>query len=128
MKNSSREAALLFNSGYDANIGLFSSIPQRNDVVICDQLVHNSIREGLRLGRQRKTHFFSHNDIQELADILRDERQLDPSCNIFVGVESIYSMDGDAAPVLEILKLCEKFEALLVIDEAHRCVLRPLLE
>ncbi len=106
-------AALIFNSGYDANIGLFSSLPSKNDTVIYDEYCHASIRDGLRLGVARNFSF-THNNINDLEKKLKRA-----TGNIFVAIESIYSMDGDSAPLKEIAKLCKKYEAHLIIDEAH---------
>lgn len=107
------EAALVFNSGYDANLGLFSSVPQRGDTILYDELVHASVRDGVRLSHA-KAFSFRHNDVQDLRQkITRAEG------TVFVAVESLYSMDGDLAPLDEIAALCEESGALLVVDEAH---------
>ena len=107
------EAALLFNSGFDANIGLLSVVPQRTDTILYDELCHASLRDGIRLSLA-KNYSFRHNDLAHLE-------QLFARCNgnIYVVVESIYSMDGDAAPLRELAALCEKYEAALIVDEAH---------
>ncbi len=107
------EAGLIFNSGYDANLGIFSSIPQRTDTVLYDQLVHASIRDGIRLSYAR-SFTFRHNDLDDL------ERRLNQATgNVYVAVESVYSMDGDSAPLREIAQLCSSHGANLVVDEAH---------
>ncbi|HIA11890.1 TPA: pyridoxal phosphate-dependent aminotransferase family protein [Candidatus Poribacteria bacterium] len=107
------EAGLIYNSGYDANLGLLSSVPGRNDTIIHDELIHASIRDGIRLGLA-KSYAFDHNDVSHL------ETQLKRAENrVFVAVESVYSMDGDLAPLKEICFLCEKYGAQLIIDEAH---------
>ncbi|MDZ4846543.1 MAG: 8-amino-7-oxononanoate synthase [Chitinophagales bacterium] len=107
------EAGLIFNSGYDANVGFFSSVPQKNDLVLYDELVHASIRDGLKLTRG-KTVEFQHNNIADLKFRLIGEFE-----NIYIAVESIYSMDGDFAPLKELVEICEKTGANLVVDEAH---------
>lgn len=107
------EAGLLFNSGYDANVGFFSSVPQSGDLVIADELVHASIRDGIKMTRGKSTYFL-HND---LADLQRKLQQ--PARNKFVVVESVYSMDGDFAPLKELVEFCRLFDAFLVVDEAH---------
>lgn len=107
------QAALIFNSGYDANIGLFSCIADKADTVIYDQYIHASIRDGLRLSSCR-SFSFKHNDIISLEQKLKQA-----SGHIIVAIESIYSMDGDEAPLNEILKLCEKYNANIILDEAH---------
>jgi 8-amino-7-oxononanoate synthase len=107
------EAGLLFNSGYDANLGLFSSVPQRGDTVIYDELCHASIRDGIRLSNATAWNF-RHNELAHLADRLKRAEG-----RVYVAVESIYSMDGDAAPLEAIAALCEKYDAALIVDEAH---------
>lgn len=107
------QAALVFNSGYDANLGLFSTVPKKGDTVVYDQLCHASIRDGLRLGTARNFSF-KHNDIEDLKQKLDSA-----SGNVFVAVESIYSMDGDKAPLKEIAELCQQSGAYLIVDEAH---------
>jgi 8-amino-7-oxononanoate synthase len=107
------EAGLIFNSGYDANVGFFSAVPQPGDIVYADELVHASIRDGLKMTRAACS-YFSHND---LAD-LEVQMQKHPG-NKFIAVESIYSMDGDFAPLLELVKLADKYGANLIVDEAH---------
>jgi len=107
------ENGLIFNSGYDANVGLFSSVPQRGDTIITDELIHASIIDGCRMSyadRQR----FEHNDLSSLESKLKTAKG-----KIFVAVESVYSMDGDCAPLKEILSLCEMYNANLIVDEAH---------
>ncbi|MBI1222122.1 MAG: aminotransferase class I/II-fold pyridoxal phosphate-dependent enzyme [Bacteroidetes bacterium] len=111
---SENEAALLFNSGYDANIGLYSSLLQRGDLIVYDELVHASIRDGIRLGFARSLSF-SHNDISDLEKKLKEGA----SGRIWVAVESIYSMDGDEAPLRELVKTGKLYGAELIVDEAH---------
>ncbi|MEO6884109.1 MAG: 8-amino-7-oxononanoate synthase [Bacteroidia bacterium] len=106
------EAGLIFNSGYDANIGLFSSLPKES-TIIYDELIHASVHDGIRLSKTTALRFM-HNDLFHLEARLKTAEGI-----IFVAVESIYSMDGDAAPLKEISALCEKYEAYLIVDEAH---------
>src|SRR6478609_2523555 len=107
------EAALIFNSGYDANVGLLSSVPVKGDVIISDEYNHASIIDGSRLSLASRLKF-KHNDLVDL------ERKLNlPADRKFVVVESIYSMDGDEAPLSDIANLCEKYNALMIVDEAH---------
>lgn len=110
------ETALLFNSGYDANLGLLSCIPQKNDIVIYDEHIHASMRDGIRLSFA-KSYGFQHNSLEDLEKKL----QIKPSGNgiKFVCIESLYSMGGDVSPLLKIIELCEKHEAHLIVDEAH---------
>jgi 8-amino-7-oxononanoate synthase len=106
-------AALLFNSGYDANLGLFSCIPQKGDTIFYDQLSHASIRDGIRLSFAQ-AFSFAHNDLNDL------EKKLTKAAGtIFIVTESVFSMDGDICPLSELVLLAEKHNAHLVIDEAH---------
>ncbi|WP_341840411.1 8-amino-7-oxononanoate synthase [Chitinophaga caseinilytica] len=104
---------LIFNSGYDANLGFFASVPQKGDVIIYDQLIHASIRDGMRLSAAQ-TFSFLHNDLNDL-----EKKLANADGRVFVAVESVYSMDGDIAPLVEIAALCGRHHALLVVDEAH---------
>lgn len=106
-------AGLIFNSGYDANIGLFSCIAKKGDTIIYDELIHASVHDGMRMGIAY-THSFRHNDLNHLEEKLKTAQG-----NIFIAVESIYSMDGDTAPLQEISILAEKYNAALIVDEAH---------
>jgi len=107
------ESALIFNSGYDANLGLFSSILLRDDYILYDQLIHASIRDGIRLGLA-KSNSFKHNDCKDLEEKLKKS----PS-GTYVVIESLYSMDGDFSQTNEIVEICDKYNAYLIIDEAH---------
>lgn len=107
------EAGLIFNSGYDANVGFFSSVPQKSDLVLYDELVHASIRDGLKMTRGTVIEF-RHNDIEDLKRKLKEGFK-----NCYIAVESVYSMDGDFAPLKELAKLCAETGANLVVDEAH---------
>jgi len=106
-------AALIFNSGYDANIGLLSSVTQRGDTILYDYLSHASIRDGIRLSLAQ-SFSFAHNDLNDL-----EKKMAQATGNIFVVTESVFSMDGDQADLLAIIKLANKFKAHLIIDEAH---------
>ncbi len=107
------EAGLIYNSGYDANVGLFSSLPQRGDTIITDELIHASIIDGARLSHANR-YTFKHNDLNSLEGKLQQAKGI-----CYVAIESIYSMDGDTPPLLEILTLTEKYNAHLIVDEAH---------
>ncbi len=113
------ETALIFNSGYDANVGFFSSVPQRNDIILYDELCHASIRDGIQLSNA-KSYKFQHNDFNDLEQLLikiSSNSQLPTS--IFVVTESVFSMDGDSPNLEELSNLCEKYNCYLVVDEAH---------
>lgn len=107
------ETALLFNSGYAANTGIFSCLPARGDTVLYDELIHASVRDGIRLS-PAKAWSFRHNDLAHLEELLIKAEGLK-----YVAAESIYSMDGDEVPLGEITGLCEKYGAHLILDEAH---------
>jgi len=106
-------AALLFNSGYDANLGLFASVPQKGDTIIYDSLSHASIRDGIRLSFAQSFSFL-HNDINDLEKKIQHA-----SGHIFVVTESIFSMDGDSCPLYDLVQCCQKYKAHLIVDEAH---------
>jgi 8-amino-7-oxononanoate synthase len=108
------ETALLFNSGYDANVGLFSCLAGRADTILYDELVHASIRDGARLCLAKK-YSFRHNDIADLESKIQKA-----TGDIFIAVESVYSMDGDTSPLQEIIQLKKRHGNLhIIVDEAH---------
>ena len=104
---------LLFNSGYDANTGLLSCVPQRGDTILYDYLIHASLRDGIRLSYAQGIRF-GHNRMDEL-----EQKLTAATGNTFVVTESVFSMDGDLAPLAEIAALCNRYGAHLVVDEAH---------
>lgn len=107
-------SALVFNSGYDANVGVFSSIPQRGDIILYDELCHASIRDGIRLSLA-KSFKFRHNDTEHLRELLSQHAD----ATIFVATESVFSMDGDTPPLAEMVSICKQTGAYLIVDEAH---------
>lgn len=114
------ETALIFNSGYDANVGFFSSVPQRNDIILYDELCHASIRDGIQMSNA-KSYKFQHNDFNHLEKLIISQletRNSKPE-NFYIVTESVFSMDGDAPNLEELSNLCEKYNCLLVVDEAH---------
>lgn len=108
------EAALVLNSGYSANLSLLSCIPRRSDVILYDNLIHASMHDGLKLSAATALSF-AHNDVEDLENLLQQQQ----GKTVFVLVESIYSMDGDEAPLLAIVALCQQYNAYLIVDEAH---------
>lgn len=111
------KSALIFNSGYDANLGLFSSVPQKEDLVLFDELIHASIYDGIKLG-YAKHYKFKHNDVVSLNELI--QRHQNNFKSIYIAVESVYSMDGDIAPLIEITELINGLEnVFLIVDEAH---------
>lgn len=111
-------AALIYNSGYDANIGLLSCIATRDDVILYDQLIHASIRDALQLS-QAKSFAFKHNDLQHLQTKLIKHSQGTVNKTVYVVTESVFSMDGDAPDLKQMLDLCDQSGARLILDEAH---------
>lgn len=113
------ESALVFNSGYDANIGFFSSVPQRSDIVFYDEHIHASIRDGLNMGNA-KSYKFSHNDLADLKAKCQAELSRSPKeSNIYIVTESVFSMDGDSPDLRALTDYCSKKGYYLVVDEAH---------
>lgn len=112
------EAALLFNSGYVANMALIASLAQKGDLILYDELVHASLREGYRLSfADRKA--FLHNNLTDLEQKLKSAQQTHATGCVFVITESVYSMDGDNAVLAAIVNLCNHYGAYVLIDEAH---------
>ncbi|MDF7810819.1 8-amino-7-oxononanoate synthase [Hymenobacter sp. YC55] len=107
------EAALLFNSGYAANMGFFSAVPRRGDTILYDEASHASVKDGIR-SSFATAWSFRHNDLSAL------ERRLARATGaVFVAVEALYSMDGDMAPMPELAAFCRERGLYLVVDEAH---------
>ena len=107
------ESALLFGSGYNANLAVLSALPQRGDTILYDELSHASLKDGARLSLAKRLNF-KHNDLDDLASKLKHTQG-----QAFIVVESIYSMDGDQCPLIELVALAEKHHAIVVLDEAH---------
>lgn len=110
------KAALLFNSGYDANVGLIASITSRHTTILSDELCHASLIDGIRLSQCTRKYKFGHNDLNELEEKLQKAAGNGP---IIVVTESVFSMDGDTAPLAEMMAICELYGAQLIVDEAH---------
>ncbi len=108
------ESALIFNSGYDANIGFFGSVPQRGEIVLYDELCHASIRDGLLLSNAKAIKF-THNDCEHLQELI--ERF--SGYTIYIVTETVFSMDGDCPPIEQIVEIAEQNNCFLVVDEAH---------
>ncbi|QDW19315.1 pyridoxal phosphate-dependent aminotransferase family protein [Flavobacterium sp. KBS0721] len=118
------ESALIFNSGYDANVGFFSAVPQRNDVILYDELSHASIRDGIVMSNA-KSYKFNHNDFEDLERLIIKFQASIPdlrdqiSNNIYIVTETVFSMDGDSSNLEELVALSEKYNCYLIVDEAH---------
>ncbi|HLT81424.1 MAG TPA: 8-amino-7-oxononanoate synthase [Cyclobacteriaceae bacterium] len=106
-------SGLLFSSGYMANLGVLSCIPQRGDTVLYDEHAHASLKDGIRLSPAARFSF-RHNDLDDL------ERKIGKSKGtIFIVVESVYSMDGDLCPLADLVNLAQQHQAVVILDEAH---------
>ncbi|WP_317039595.1 aminotransferase class I/II-fold pyridoxal phosphate-dependent enzyme [Maribacter hydrothermalis] len=113
-------SALVFNSGYDANMGIFSAVPQRGDLIFYDELVHASIREGIRMSNA-KSYSFLHNDLTNLKEkidlnLVRNESE---ECTVYIATESVFSMDGDTPDLKAMVKYTKTKGYNLIVDEAH---------
>lgn len=110
--------ALLFNSGYDANMSIFSTLPDRNDVVIYDELIHASVHDGMRASRTAHTWACRHSNVTHLEELLH--KALISASSVFVAVEAVYSMDGDLCPLQQIVDLVRQHPNVhIIVDEAH---------
>ena len=114
------ESALLFNSGYDANVGFFSAVPQKGDLILYDELCHASIRDGIQLSNA-KAYKFQHNDFEDLEKKISNFNSNFNVNNptIYIVTESVFSMDGDCPNLEELVAVSEKYNCYLVVDEAH---------
>lgn len=110
------ESALIFGSGYEANIGLISTLVDRNSILIYDAHIHRSVRDACRIALGA-SFAFRHNDLEDLASKLSQAQGYNK--RLFVCVESLYSMAGDLCPLAEVVELCEDYGANLLVDEAH---------
>ena len=111
------EAALLFNSGFQANVSLLPALTDRNSLILSDELNHNSIVNGALLSRCRIRRF-DHNDLDHLVRLLEENRHRNPS-RVIIVTESVFSVDGDRSDVDALVGIAREFDALLVVDEAH---------
>jgi len=113
------EAALIFNSGYDANLGFFSAIPLRGDIILYDELIHASIRDGITMSNA-KAFKFKHNDLEDLKQKCKTEHHRNPiETEIYIVTESVFSMDGDSPDLVEMSRICKTYNAHFIVDEAH---------
>lgn len=112
------ESALFLSSGYAANVALLATLPQRGDLVVHDALIHASMHEGLALTRASAVPA-AHNDADSFADAIAAWRAKGGKGRVWLAFESLYSMDGDRAPLADLAQLAERHEAIMLIDEAH---------
>lgn len=111
-----RESAMIFNSGYHANIGILPTLTTDKDIIISDKHIHASIIDGIRLSPAKSIRF-RHNDLQHLEEILEKERNNYE--NVLIVTESVFSMDGDRADIEKLINIKKKYSAFLYLDEAH---------
>lgn len=114
----SSDSALFFANGFMANYALFTCLPKSGDLIVFDELVHASIHDGMLAGKAKSV-IAKHNDVQDFEDKIKVARADGVKGQIWIAIESIYSMDGDIAPCAELVALANKFDAFLVVDEAH---------
>jgi 8-amino-7-oxononanoate synthase len=107
------EAALIFNSGYAANVGVLSALAQKGDTILYDELIHASLKDGARISFADRISF-KHNNLEDFEYKIQKAKG-----DVFVVVESIYSMDGDKSPLKEICAIAKKYNACVIVDEAH---------
>ncbi|WP_164660179.1 8-amino-7-oxononanoate synthase [Tropicibacter sp. Alg240-R139] len=112
------QAALFMGGGFQANTAIFSTLPGHEDLVLYDALIHASTHDGMRLGRA-ETQAFAHNDVTAAECTIRDWRTAGNTGQIWIAVESLYSMDGDLAPLPDLMMLANAHDAVLIVDEAH---------
>ena len=112
------ESALFFPTGFAANAALFAALPQRGDLIVHDELIHASAHDGMKLGRAGHI-AAAHNDAQAFEDIIVRWRAGGGGGTPWIAVESVYSMDGDRAPLADLAAVADRHDAVLVVDEAH---------
>lgn len=112
------ERMLYFGSGYAANVAMLSTLPQRNDLVVYDELIHASAHAGIAAGRATAV-AVPHNNLDAFEDVIRKWRDAGGRGHPWIVVESLYSMDGDRAPLVALADLSDRYDGFLLIDEAH---------
>ena len=112
------QAALFINGGFTGNMAIFSALPHHGDLVLYDALIHASTHDGMRLGRAQ-SQSFAHNDVAAAEAAITNWRAQGGTGQIWIAVETVYSMDGDCAPVAALSDLATREQAVLVLDEAH---------
>ncbi|MGE4611721.1 MAG: 8-amino-7-oxononanoate synthase [Paracoccaceae bacterium] len=112
------ERALFFGSGFAANTAIFSSLPGHDDLIVYDALIHASAHDGMRLGRGEKISFV-HNNVAHAENTITEWRSKGGKGRVWLAFESLYSMDGDFAPVDDLVALANRHDAIVVVDEAH---------
>lgn len=112
------QSALFFGGGFVANTAIFSTLPARGDLIVYDELIHASAHDGMRLSRASAV-AARHNDATAFEFTIRDWRASGGTGTVWIAVESLYSMDGDRAPLDDLIAIADRYDATLIIDEAH---------
>lgn len=112
------EATLIFNTGYMTNLGVIYALTKENDVIFSDQLNHASIIDGTRISKA-KVKVYKHKDTKDLENLILDEIESKKDSNLFIVSDGVFSMDGDIAPLPELVEIADKYNCTLIIDEAH---------
>lgn len=112
------ERALYWGSGFAANTALFSTLPRREDLIVYDEFIHASVHEGIALGKAWSVQV-AHNEVEEVASKIKTWRDGGGAGKVWIAVESLYSMEGDCAPLDDLASVAERHGAFLIIDEAH---------
>jgi 8-amino-7-oxononanoate synthase len=112
------ESALYFGGGFMANFSIFATLPQKSDLVVYDELIHASVHQGVRAGRAGHT-AVAHNDAAAFEDAIRHWRKDGGMGRPWIAVETLYSMDGDRAPLADLVAIAERHDGMLMLDEAH---------
>lgn len=111
------ESALFMATGYLANVALFTTLAERGDVIVMDDLIHASAKEGAHASLAKRMKF-THNDATACEDAVKRARA-NSATNVWIAVESVYSMDGDIAPLDDLMQIADRYDAYLIVDEAH---------
>ena len=112
------ESTLIFNTGYMANLGVIYALTKENDVIFSDQLNHASIIDGTRISKA-KVRVYKHKDTIDLENLILDELESNKEGNLFIVTDGVFSMDGDIAPLPELVEISKKYNCSLIIDDAH---------
>jgi 8-amino-7-oxononanoate synthase len=114
-----RERAMVFSTGYMANLGVITALAERDDLILQDRLNHASLIDAALLARTREFKRYPHNDADAAASALRHFRREHPQAGALIATDGVFSMDGDIAPVAALAELAQAESAWLVVDDAH---------
>ncbi len=112
------ESTLIFNTGYMANLGIIYTLAKENDIIFSDQLNHASIIDGCKISKA-KVKVFKHKDTEDLENLIKEEIKIARDSNMFIVSDGVFSMDGDIAPLPELVEIANKYDCCLIIDDAH---------